>query len=77
MILRNLNNLLKLFKVEYSQYRWHIALLGVLSFWRNFGRFWHYGDYPGFSLSGGKDKSADFISQYIGKFFNFFICHIH
>ena len=32
MILRNLNNLLKLFKVEYSQYRWHIALLGVLSF---------------------------------------------
>lgn len=74
MILRNVINLFRLFKVEYSQYRWHIALLGVLSFFGGILEgFGITAVIPVFSfLSGGKDKSVDFISQYIGKFFNFF-----
>jgi ABC-type multidrug transport system fused ATPase/permease subunit len=69
----HLKKLFSLFGKEYGAYRWHIVLLGFLSF---FG-----GILEGFGITAvipifsfvnkGKAESTDFISQFIEKFFSY------
>ncbi len=69
-----IQNLLKLFKAEYTPYRWQILLLGILSFLSGVVEgFGITAIIPIFSFaSKGKAESADVISQYIEKFFVYF-----
>lgn len=72
--IRYLKRLLGLFKIEYRAYKWHIVLLGFLSFLGGILEgFGITAIIPLFSfIDKGKADSADLISQFIEKFFAFF-----
>lgn len=67
-------NLLKLFRAEYNDYRWYILLLGILSFVGGvLEGFGITSIIPLFSfLYNSKEKTPDFVSQFIEKFFIYF-----
>lgn len=70
--LKYLKRLLGLFRLEYRSYKWHIILLGFLSFFGGFLEgFGVTAIIPLFSfIDKGKAESTDLISQFIEKFFN-------
>lgn len=72
--LKYLKRLLGLFRVEYKDYKWHIALLGFLSFFGGILEgFGVTAVIPIFSfIDKGKADSTDMVSQLIEKFFGFF-----
>lgn len=74
MRLGDINSLSELFKAEYKQYRWHVVLLGVLSFVGGILEGLGITSIiPIFSfLNSSKGESTDLISQVIERFFTFF-----
>ena len=74
MYFGNIKNLLKLFKAEYHDFRWHILLLGILSFVGGILEgFGITSIIPLFSfLYRSQEQTPDVISQFIEKFFVYF-----
>lgn len=71
---RFLKKLFGLIQIEYKAYRWHIVLLGILSFFAGILEgFGITAIIPIFSfVNKGKAETGDLISQIIEKFFNIF-----